>query len=81
MLRMDKVVFQESTMKFKRNCRDLYELDQVYKKDFEGTKPRLDELQIDIFSNRPFELARRTELDEQFPQQYFWICFNAIYYI
>jgi hypothetical protein len=71
MLRVDKVIFQENTMKFKRNCKDLQELDEAYKKNFEGTKPRLDVLQIEIFSNRPFELARRTELDEQFPQQYF----------
>jgi hypothetical protein len=33
-------------MKFKRNCQDLHNLDEAYKKNFEGTKPRLDELQI-----------------------------------
>lgn len=65
------MLFQENTMKFKRNCQDLHELDEAYKKNFEGTKPRLDVLQIEIFSNRPFELARNAELDDQFPQGYF----------
>ena len=46
MLRADKVQFQESNMRFRRYCQDLTEKDEIYRKDFEGTKPRLDVLQV-----------------------------------
>jgi len=45
--------------------------DRYFVEDFERTKPRLDVLQDEIFSCRPFELKRREGLDEQFPQEYF----------
>lgn len=71
MLRADKVQFQESNMRFRRYCQDLTEKDEIYRKDFEGTKPRLDVLQVQLFSNCPFDLTRNPELDQQFPQEYF----------
>ena len=35
------------------------------------TKPRLDVLQTDIFSVRPFDLTYDPAYAEQFPQEYF----------
>jgi hypothetical protein len=63
MLRSDRVLFQEGNMRFKRNCRELQEKDRVYKLNFEKTKPRLDALQEELFSGRPFDLARNEKLD------------------
>lgn len=71
LLRADKVQCQEVQLRFKRQCQELKEIDADFKRDFESTKPRLDDLQNDIFSCRPFDLARNELLDEQFPQEYF----------
>lgn len=71
MLRNNQVEFQESTLRFKRQCESLKEKDKLYKEDFQQTKPRLDVLQDEIFSTRPFDLTRQPHLDHQFPQEYF----------
>ena len=71
LLRVDQVEFQEANMRFRRNCRTLKEQDAVFKEDFETTKPRLDVLQDDIFSTRPFDLNHNSEFEHQFPQEYF----------
>ena len=78
MLRADRVLFQEQMMRLKRNCKDLYEIDDEFRLDFEKTKPRVEVLQEELFSNQPFSLARNQEFEEEFPQEYFWDCFITI---
>ena len=56
LLRKDRVECQEANLRFRRNCRALREQDSAFSSDFEGTKPRLDVLQEEIFSTRPFDL-------------------------
>lgn len=58
MLRTEKVQNQEISMRFRRQCEELRQSDEDFRADFEGTKPRLDVLQEEIFSCRPFELKR-----------------------
>ena len=58
-------------MRFKRQFKELEKEDAEFKDRFHGTKPRVDDLQSEIFSCKPFDLERDTQLDEQFPQEYF----------
>ena len=71
MLHTDQIQYQESILRFKRKCQVLKEQDLAFKVNFEGTKPRLDVLQDDIFSTRPFDLSRNPDLDHQFPADFF----------
>ena len=58
-------------MRLKRNCKDLFEIDDEFKEDFQKTKPRVEVLQEELFSNRPFELESNAAFQEEFPQEYF----------
>jgi hypothetical protein len=71
MLRVEKVYNQENRLRFRRQCDELFREDEQFRLNFEGTKPRVDVLQSEIFSCRPFELSRNPELNDEFPQAYF----------
>jgi len=45
-------------MRFKRQFAELENADNIFKEDFEATKPRLSVMQIDLFSCKPFDLER-----------------------
>jgi hypothetical protein len=45
MLRQDHVNYQQNMLQLKKNCTALKKGDDLFRKDFEGTKPRLNSLQ------------------------------------
>lgn len=54
MLRGDQTDYQENMLKFKRMCGQLKEKDAILREELEGTKPRVEVLQDEIFNSRPF---------------------------